>query len=49
MISKIEIKNFKSIINTTLEINDNIFVLAGQNEAYITITDLMMLLVKWHL
>lgn len=33
MIKKIEIQNFKSIINTTIEITDNIFVLAGQNEA----------------
>lgn len=33
MIKKIHIQNFKSIIETTLEINDNIFVLAGQNEA----------------
>jgi predicted ATP-dependent endonuclease of OLD family len=33
MIKRIEIQNFKSIINTTVNITDNIFVLAGQNEA----------------
>jgi len=33
MIKKIHIQNFKSIIDTTVEINDSIFVLAGQNEA----------------
>ncbi len=33
MIKKIKIENFKSIIETTININDNIFVLAGQNEA----------------
>ncbi|MEW5677177.1 AAA family ATPase [Flavobacterium enshiense] len=33
MIKKIHIQNFKSIIDTTVEINNNIFVLAGQNEA----------------
>lgn len=33
MIKKIHIQNFKSIIDTTIEINDNVFVLAGQNEA----------------
>lgn len=33
MIKKIHIQNFKSIIDATVEINDNIFVLAGQNEA----------------
>jgi predicted ATP-dependent endonuclease of OLD family len=33
MIKKIRIQNFKSIIDTNVEINDNIFVLAGQNEA----------------
>lgn len=32
MIKKIHIQNFKSIIDATVEINDNIFVLAGQNE-----------------
>lgn len=33
MIKKIRIQNFKSIIDTTIDFNDNIFVLAGQNEA----------------
>lgn len=33
MIKKIHIQNFKSIIDLTFEINDNIYVLAGQNEA----------------
>lgn len=33
MIKKIRIQNFKSIIDASIEINDNIFVLAGQNEA----------------
>lgn len=33
MIEKIRIKNFKSIIDATIEFNDLIYVLAGQNEA----------------
>lgn len=33
MITKIRIQNFKSIVDTTIEFNDSIYVLAGQNEA----------------
>ncbi|ESU27074.1 hypothetical protein FLJC2902T_22520 [Flavobacterium limnosediminis JC2902] len=33
MIKKIHIQNFKSIINTSFELSDNLFTLAGQNEA----------------
>lgn len=33
MISKIRIQNFKSIIDTTIDFNDSIYVLAGQNES----------------
>lgn len=33
MISKIRIQNFKSIIDTTIDFNDSVYVLAGQNES----------------
>jgi predicted ATP-dependent endonuclease of OLD family len=33
MIKKIRIQNFKSIVDTTIEFNDLIYVLAGQNES----------------
>lgn len=33
MITKIRIQNFKSIVDTTIEFNDSIYVLAGQNES----------------
>ena len=33
MISKVRIQNFKSVIDTEIEFNDSIFILAGQNEA----------------